>query len=158
MRHILVHVYNCASSVDVKQLISSVKRSKRSGGSRIWHWVGAWTLTILFKMHLVRIERKQLRKLIVFWHENNHRSAAVRLPLPPLVKTYPKKTMLLKNGWIKPINHHTIIRNAMLWNHLALWAWNYVVWRHVTCAWTIEFVDLKWYATLLNWITILLWS
>jgi len=31
----------------------------------------------------------------------------------------------------------------ILWNHIILWALNFVVWWHWTCSWTLECVDFK---------------
>jgi len=32
---------------------------------------------------------------------------------------------------------------VVLWNNLISWAQNFMVWRHWTCSWTLEFVDFK---------------
>jgi len=48
--------------------------------------------------------------------------------------------------------------DSILSNHFISWAWNFMVWRHRTCLWTLDFVDFKLYAILLKWSSISLGS
>jgi len=49
---------------------------------------------------------------------------------------------------------HRMISDEILWNHLILWAWNFMVWRHWIGLLTLNFLDFKLYAILLKWIHI----
>jgi len=50
------------------------------------------------------------------------------------------------------VTFKSLYKSTIPWNNLFSWTRTFVVWRHKTCSWTLEFVDFKLYAILLKWI------
>ena len=81
-------------------------------------------------------------------HDNRHHGNCSSPQLPMWLLTAYCRGRLHKVKLFFFVEYEFLITFTILWNHFILWAWNFMVWHHWTCSWTLEFVDFKWYAIL----------